>query len=189
MKTATCYLKSASPYSQSRHIDTPKKDRESADDYEKRTWRERLHVNGDGHVVISPMSFANCVKEAAKYLSIQIPGKGKSTYTKHFESGVMVLEPLVLASVAADVPGEWLFVPADGIRGSGKRVMKCFPKIEEWEGEVKFWVLDDTITQSVFEQVLRAAGLLIGLGRFRPRNCGIYGRFNCTKLVWEEANV
>lgn len=184
MKTATVHLKSVSPYGQSKHITAPKKDKESAKDYEARTWRERLHTDKEGYVFIPPMAFKNCVSEAAKYLSIQIPGKGKATYTKHFESGVLVIDGLQLPIKKEQVEGIWLFLPSDGKRGGGKRVDKCMPMIPEWEGKVQFLVLDETITEDVFEHVLREAGRFIGIGYFRPRNNGFWGRFGVEKITW-----
>jgi len=185
MKTAITMLKSKSSYSQSRHYQAPKLDKEGADAFERRTWRERMHVADDGHVFIPQMAFKNCLAEAAKYLSIQIAGKGKATYTKHFEAGVMVLDSLVLPIKAEDVPGEWLFVPASGRRGDGKRVMRCFPLIKTWEGEVQWHILDETITEDVFAEHLRQAGMFIGIGRFRPRNNGYYGRFSVESIRFE----
>ena len=184
MKTAVVKLKSFSPYSQSKHYTTPKLEKEGHKDYEARTWRDRLHTNDKGEVFIPPMSFKNCLSEAAKFLSLQIPGKGKSTYTKHFEAGVLVTDALYLGIQKEDVKGEWLFVPSDGIRGSGKRVDKCFPVIHEWSGDVTFYILDETVTQTVFKQVLEQAGSFIGVGRFRPRNNGFYGRFMVESLNW-----
>ena len=177
MKIYLAKFKGVAPYSQSKVVQVPREPKESADEHEKRTWRERLHVDPNGYVLIPPMSFKNCLSEAAKYLSIQIPGKGKSTYTKHFEAGVMMMEPVVLNIKKEDVPGEWFFVPADGKRGGSKRVMKCFPVIHDWGGELIINVLDETITKDVLEQHLREAGAFIGIGRFRPRNNGFYGRF------------
>lgn len=184
MKQAVAYLESISPYSQSRFHDTEKLSKENSQDYEERTWRDRLHRTDDGRVFIPPMSFKNALSEAAKFSSRQIPGKGKATYTKHFEAGILVMEPLILPVQVDDVPGEWLFVPADGVRGSGKRVKKCFPVIHQWEGEVTFHVLDDTITKDVFAQHLEEAGSFIGIGRFRPRNNGFYGRFGIKHISW-----
>ncbi len=190
MQIATANLESISPYSQSKHYEIEKIGRasgattESAKDYEIRTWRERCHVDDKGHVMIPPMAFKNALSEIAKYLAIQIPGKGKSTYTKHFEAGVMVLDGLTLPITKADVPGEWLFVPASGKRGDGKRVSKCFPVIQSWAGPVTFHILDDVITHEVFERHLVEAGNFIGIGRFRPRNNGYYGRFKVAKVSW-----
>ncbi len=183
MKVFECKLKSVTPLSMSKHHETPHLDKENPKDYENRTWRERLHSDQEGYVFIPPMCFKNCVAEAAKFLSLQVPGKGKTTYTKHFESGIIVSEGLRLPIKKEDVKGEWVFVPSDGKRGGGKRVMKCFPLIPEWKGRISFYVLDDTITKEVFEKVLREAGNLIGIMRFRPRNNGLYGRFEVSEVL------
>lgn len=187
MIIATAELEGISPYSQSKHHITPKKERELPKDYEERTWRERLHVNKDGNVYIPPMAFKNCIAEIAKFLGVQIPGKGKSTYTKHFEAGILVTDEVVLPIKKADVQGEWLFLPSDGKRGSGTRVDKCYPVIQEWKATVIFYILDEIITADVFRDHLERAGQFIGIGRFRPRNNGFYGRFKVIKLDWQQA--
>jgi hypothetical protein len=164
----------------------PKLEKEGNDDHEKRTWRERLNVTKDGNVFIPNGAFKNCLSEAAKYLGMQIPGKGKNLYTKHFVSGVMVPESLILPIKKEDVEGEWRHVPSDGRRGGTKRVLKCFPVIPEWHGEVMFHILDDTITESVFDYHLSQAGGFIGIGRWRPANNGMYGRFKIdSEIVFE----
>lgn len=185
MHTATAHLRSISPYSQGKYHNLESLDKEAKDDYERRTWKGRLHVNEEGNVVIPPMAFKNMLSEAARYLGIQIPGKGKSTYTKHFEAGVMVVEPMVLPVNGEDVQGEWLYVPSDGKRGGSKRVMRCFPIIHSWSGTVAIHVLDDTITKDVLLDHLQQGGQFIGIGRFRPRNNGYYGRFEVSKLEWK----
>lgn len=187
MFIATAKLKSVSRYSQSRYHATPKKDREIPIDYEKRTWRNRLHVTNDGHVFIPPMALKNSLSEAAKYLALQIPGKGKTTYTKHVEAGVLVVEPVVLPVKAADIDGEELFLPSDGKRGGGTRVLKVYPYVEEWEGTAQYMILDPIVTEDVFLRILKTAGSLIGIGRFRPRNNGYYGRFEVVSVEWKEA--
>lgn len=185
MHIAVAKLTGTTPYSQARYHATDKLDKESADDYERRTWRNKLHVNGDGKVFIPPMVFKNCLSEAAKFLGKQIPGKGKATYTKHFEAGVSVTDPVPLKCLAEEVRGEWVFVPASGVRGDGKRVLKCFPCIDKWDAEVTFMIFDPTITQAVFLEHLQEAGMFIGIGRFRPRNNGYFGRFRVDSMEWE----
>jgi len=186
MITATASLRSVSPYGQSRFHNSEKLEKEGPDAYERRTWRNKLHAMPDGRIFIPPMAFKNCLSEAAKYLGMQIPGKGKSTFTKHFEAGVLVTEPLVLPTKAADAEGLWLLVPASGRRGDGKRVQKCFPFISEWSGNVTFLILDETITEAVFKYHLDQAGKFIGIGYFRPRNNGFWGRFALDKLTWSK---
>lgn len=185
MKKATAHLKSSTPYSQSKFYNTPKLEREIHKDYEARTWRDRCHENEDGNVFIPPMAFKNCLSESAKYLSLQVPGKGKATYTKHFEAGLLVMDPLVLPIKKEDVQGEWLYVPSDGRRGGTTRVEKCFPVIKSWEGKIDIYIIDEIITKDVLLQHLTMAGMLIGIGRFRPRNNGFYGRFTVEDLVIE----
>lgn len=178
-------LKSNSPISFGRYYEQefPKDKKNETDKaYEERTWRERVHTDGNGNLLIPPFAFKNCLDGAAKYTSTQIPGKGKATYTKHFRSGVLVLEPLVLPIKKADVKGEWRHVPSDGTPGGAKRVMKCFPVIPSWEGEVTFTVLDPLITTEILKDTLIQAGQFIGVGSFRPQNGGIFGRFTVESI-------
>jgi hypothetical protein len=185
MRVAFASLKSVSPYSQSRPVQSIKTRDQTHDEFEQATWKERCHVDNKGIVFIPPMNFKNCIAEAAKYKSIQIPGKGKSTYTKHFEAGILCKEPLSLGVKLADVKGERLFVPASGKRGDGKRVWKTFPVFSEWEGAVEFLILDEIIDEETFELHLVDAGQFIGIGRFRPRNNGFYGRFSVEGIDWK----
>ena len=189
MLVAKAQLKSASPYSQSRPVQSKKTTGEGADAFEERTWRERMHVNEDGHVFIPPMAIKNCLSEVAKFLSESVPGKGKATYTKHFEAGLLVVEPVVLGIKADDVVGERLFVPADGRRGGGKRVWKTFPVIPSWTGVTEIIILDPVLTDkpAKVEEYLKHAGRFIGMGRFRPRNNGFYGRFTVEKFETAES--
>ena len=184
MKIATVSLKSVSPYSQSRAHETPKIDRETSDAHEQRTWREKCHYRKDGQLFIPPMAFKMALDTAAKMLGMQIPGKGKSTYTKFFESGVLVMEGPNLPIKKDDVPFDRIHANADGVRGSGKRVWRIFPRIDEWSAEVDFHVLANEITQDVFEEHLRQAGAFVGIGRFRPKQGGFYGRFEVERIKW-----
>jgi hypothetical protein len=196
MMRVTVKLKSVSPYSQSRPIQSAKATGEGSDAFEERTWRERLHVDEHGQVFIPPMAVKNALPEAAKFLGESVPGKGKATWTKHFEAGLLIVDPIPLGIEASKVQGERLFVPADGVRGSGKRVWKVFPVIPEWAGTVEINVLDPLLisdiekcakdlSKSALYRHLEYAGKFIGLGRFRPRNNGFYGRFTVVKFTVE----
>jgi hypothetical protein len=185
IRTATATLKSLTPYSQSRHYEVEKESStESSRAYEERTWRGRMHTDEAGLLVIPAMSLKNCLAEAAKFLGKTVPGKGKATYTKHFEAGVMVTDSMATGLKAADVKPEVLFVPSDGVRGSGKRVTKWFPFIPAWTGTIDIVIIDDTISEQAFIDHLVAAGQFIGIGRFRPRNNGFYGRFALVDCTW-----
>jgi hypothetical protein len=192
MKIAICELQSESPISFSKFVNVSKNVGETHAQHEERTWREKLHVNDDGYVIIPPMMFKNALSQAASYLGIQRPGKGKRTFLKHFEAGIMVTEPLILDLKKEDVQGEWLYVPSDGRRGGTTRVEKMFPIIPSWKGTVKFYIIDETVMEQLpdkngkaaFEYHLEEAGKFIGLGRFRPRNNGYYGRFKVVSIKY-----
>ena len=182
---ATLYhatLKSISPYSQSQRFQSKKESQETHDAFEKRVWRERLHVDKDGNVFIPPMAFRNALNEAAKFLSMKIPGQGQKTYTKIFERGLLLCDEIPLPVKAAEVPGQWLFVPADGKPGGGTRVDRCFPVIQAWEAKVPIHTLHDLITEEILRLHLEAAGSYIGIGYFRPQNRGYWGRFEVVGL-------
>lgn len=185
MKTATVKIKGISVLQQGRYHKTEKLEKESADDYEKRTWKNRLHTDKDGMVYLPPMAFKKSIETAAKYLSIPIKGKGKALYTKHFRSGILVPEAVPLGIHKDDVGGTWVLGNSQGRSGSaGPRVEKCFPTIHDWGGTVVYLILDEIITETVFSQCLIESGNLIGIGVFRPENGGYHGRFKVEKIKW-----
>ena len=184
MRQVTVKIRGLSPYSQSRMHDTPKLDKETADAYEKRTWREKCTTDEKGRLRIPEMAFKQALPVAARKLGMQIPGRGKSTYTKFFEGDVICTGTTPLAMTKDKVPGITINANSDGVRGSGKRVKRTFPQVEHWETEAEFLITDDTITPEVFETVLRAAGSGVGIGRFRPENGGINGRFEPVEFRW-----
>jgi len=184
MHTANVTLKSISAYSQSAALQSSRKPNESHEDFDLRCWRERMHVTEDGKVFIPAMAFKNALASAGKWLGKSIPGKGKSTYAKRIEAGVMVIEDMILNVKAENIKCEKLFVPADGKRGGSTRVFRNFPLIPSWEGTIVFTILDDIITKDVFKEHLEQAGMFIGIGRFRPQSNGTYGRFNIEKFTW-----
>ena len=186
MRIARCHLTSISPYSQSKMIRAERGERETDKEHEKRVWRERSHYNAEGQCYIPPTAFKNMIAEAAKFTPRTGPTGGKSTWTKNFEAGILVVDPLMLGVHVDEMQSEMLNVPSRGRPGPGPRVDKIFPLFEKWSGWVEFLVYDDSITEEIFELYLREAGSFIGVGRFRPRNRGFYGRFKIDKIEWLE---
>lgn len=189
MKTATVKLKSASPYSQSRlysEAEVPKLEKESHADRDLRCWRFHQHYDPKtGEVFIPPMALKNALMEAAQYLGEKIPGKRNATWTKHFMAGVLCADPVPLGVNKDKTQCESFPCHADGKRGSGTRVTRTFPVIREWSGTATFLIFDETITEQAFRHHLEEAGKFIGIGRFRPRNGGFYGRFAIESMTWE----
>lgn len=185
MRKVTVTIQGLSPYSQSRMHDTPKLDKERPDEYEARTWREKMTTDVNGMVVIPAMAFKQALPVAARKLGTQIPGRGKSTYTKYFEADVICIADAPIGIHKDDVPSRAINCNSDGVRGSGKRVKRLFPQVSQWATVADFMIFDDTVTEQVFEQVFAAAGMGVGIGRFRPENGGLNGRFKAIQFDWD----
>jgi len=185
-RTVTATLVGISAYSQSKAHDTPFLEKESHEDHDIRTWREKAHYDPKTReVFMPPMGMKMAIAEAAKRLSIKIPGKRSATYTKNFMSGVIAPEPIRLGVTVDDLQSEAVFCNADGIRGSGKRVMRRFPIVPAgWKATATLMIIDDEIPQDVFLRCWMEAGNLIGVGRFRPEKGGYLGRFEVKNVKW-----
>jgi len=185
MKTCIITLKSLSPYAQSRYHNTPKLEGEQPDAWEDRTWQNKAHTDPNGNVFISPMAIAIAIKEACKFLNKKIPGRRNETWTKHFESGILVALPMDLGINIKDVEKRSIRCSSDGTIGGKSKVTRHFPTVNSWKGSTEVVVLDDMITQEIFSEVLFTAGNLIGLGAFRVRNRGYFGRFEVISIKWK----
>lgn len=190
MKTYEIQLESTTPIVFSKQLDPvkhPKEDREGHGEYDERIWREKAHWNGhngDGKAIIPSVYFKRALEGCAKYLGIQIPGKGKSTYTKHFLSGVQIIgEGIDLGIKRADIDSVAISCNSDGKRGGGSRVTRRFPTVPKWKGTIKVLVVDEIITAKVLQEHLEKAGMLIGIGSFRLEKGNSSGGFKVTKMT------
>lgn len=194
MRVLTVTINGTTPYSQSRAFDPDtlpkdlqKQPKETHDDYDKRVWREKTTTDDSGQIVVPAASFKQAIDSAAKMLSIQIPGKGKATYTKEFVRGIAIFEPLPLGVKKDKVPFVRIHANADGIRGSGKRVFRTFPVVPApWGGKLTIHVISESVPDDIVERVVKASGLFVGVGRFRPENGGTNGRYEVSDFKWSE---
>lgn len=189
MRLCIVDLTSVTPYSQSKMVDVdvhPKKEKEGHGDYDIRMWKEKSSFDASGQVVIPQMALKMAVDEAVKRLNISIPGRGKSTYSKFFVAGQICEADVPIGVTRDQLQYIDIWANADGIRGSGKRVKRRFPYVQEWRGQAKFAILDDVIPSAVFEKAMTEAGRLVGIGRFRPEKGGFLGRFTTTNFTWTE---
>jgi len=186
MKKATVKLYSLTPTTFGKFHQAPKLEKELPDAYEQRTWKEKAHYTDDLFVKIPGTMIGNCIRESAKFLSLQIPGKGKSTYSKHFDAGIIIYNDIKTEIHKNDLQGHIQHVPSDGTPGGTRRVLKVFPIVQEWGGQIEILIGDDIITADVFEKVIKNAGSLIGIGTWRPRNRGMNGRFIVEDIKWND---
>jgi hypothetical protein len=179
-----------SPYSQSAKHGTEMLDRETHEDYDARTWREKCTTNPQGQVCIPSMALKQCLDTSAYKLGIKVPNRRGATYKNFFASGffcnadVPIANGKILQKTDADMVK--INANADGVRGSGKRVTRRFPEFVKWNGIAEFTITDDIITREIFETHVKAAGMIVGIGRFRPENGGKNGRFRATKFEWTD---
>jgi hypothetical protein len=191
MQVAIARLRGTSPLLFGKQIDQedfPKKAKETHDTYEKRTWRERCHYKDDGTLFIPAFAIKRMLENTAKYKGDKIKGQGQKTWTAKFRAGLQVENDMLLegAPKVEAVPSMGKSVPSDGKSGGAKRVKRYFPIVQEWSGEVRILLLDPFIQRDVVEDYLNAAGVVNGLGTWRPQNGGNYGRFTVESVEWEE---
>ncbi|MBN2631577.1 MAG: hypothetical protein JXR75_13685 [Rhodobacteraceae bacterium] len=185
--SATVTITGLSPLSQSRQHDDAKLQGESHEDYDKRTWRSKLNIDrSTGLVIIPAHGMHQAMIAAAKYSGEQIPGQGKKTWTAKFTTGLSFVGN-VETGLRPDAAIETVVsCNADGVRGSGKRVMRRFPIYYQWSATFEVMILDPIITEAQFHKTLEMAGMFIGIGRFRPEKGGTNGRFKVSKIVWQD---
>jgi hypothetical protein len=189
MKTsvASLTITGMSTYSQSRQHGAPKLEGESHEDYDTRTWREKMTVSPTTRTVVIPAhGMMQCLTAAAKYSKKQIPGQGKATWTAKFASGIALLEDIDTGISPDDAIPHAISVNADGVRGSGRRVIRTFPIFLQWQASFDVHILDPIITEPVFREFVEMAGMFIGIGRFRPEKGGTNGRFKIARLQWQD---
>lgn len=187
MYKITATLKSASPLVYGKVVTEPKKKNEAHEAYEQRTWQLKTHNNKEG-LFIPGNALKNMFVNTARFLSETVPGKGKATFTKNFEVGLMVFDNIYLSKTLDDIEPLVMHVPSDGKTGGTKRVWKTFPLLEEWEGKTEFFIVDQLLKDNVdkVQDYLEHGGKFIGLLTFRPRQGGQYGRFEVTNFNVEE---
>lgn len=207
MRTAIATLVSTSAYSQSRPLDGDddyvKPKRGEHNEYESKIWPKRAHLQdvtiGEDTkkaIYIPPMAFKLALHRAATMLGMRIPGKATSTYTKYFLSGILCMEPVILRTIGEgkiitidSIRCDRIYAHANGQRGSGTRVWRMYPRVDEWQADVAFHLLSDDIPEDVFEEHLEKAGAFVGIGRYRPEVGGFYGRFKVENIRWVETVV
>lgn len=183
-----------SPYSQSAMHDTPMLDRETHEDFDIRTWREKCTTNGNGEVCIPAMGLKQAIDSAAYKLGVKVPNRRGATFKNFFTSGYFCDNDAPLVNGK----GFWtkdeaeliiINAHADGRRGSGTRVKRRFPQFPTWSATAEFTITDDIITREIFEHHVKAAGMIVGIGRFRPENGGKNGRFRVEEFEWRDMQI
>lgn len=186
MRTATFHIEGLSPYSFSKPHETPRLEKEGHDDYDKRTYLEKAHADPKTDEAFIPgTAFKFAIADAAKRLSIKIPGKRQQTYTKNMLAGIICFEPARLGVTRDKLAHIDVYAHANAVRGPGARVWRRFPQtVPNWKTTLQLVVIDDEIPNEIIERCVSEAGNLLGVGRFRPATGGFLGRWTVKSVKW-----
>lgn len=182
------------PYSQSAQHEAEMLERESHNDYEKRTWQKKCTLTPEGQIAIPAMAIKQCLDSTSFKLGEKVPGRGTAKFKGFFLSGMLVEDDIPIFSgkkplVVKDAVPKTISCNVDGVRGSGKRVPRTFPHFFNWNAVASILITDNIITEAVFERHAHASGLIVGIGRFRAEKGGTNGRFRIAKIEWEEVKL
>lgn len=190
MRIATVKVKGLTPYSQSRPHQSVKEKSESFDEFENRAWREHIHVDEDGDVVMPISVILKGMASSAQYLSAggELKKRGTAKWTQNFRAGLAMAKAAKIGKKPEDARPERVFCKANPAnpKGSGS-VWRVFPIFDEWSATLEIHLLDDTIPEDVFTKVTEAFGLFNGVGRARPQMSPYgLGRFVVVEVVIKE---
>jgi hypothetical protein len=174
-------LRSMSPYSQSRPHQEPQFENEAPGDYDKRTWRSHLHVE-NASVVLPAKALYTSICDGAVYSMRKV--SGNYSWTKKFESGMIIFENPSLGIHPDDVGFIDVYCDSKGKRNGTSRVMRRYPQIPEWETTFDLHIIDPILTEDIVAEMISMGGLYKGIGRYRPENRGTNGRFQLKSMVW-----
>ena len=190
LKAASTPLGFGAPVHEQKNAD------ETHEQFDARTWREKCHVNSKGQVLMNAMAIKKALHHAAKRAGDSIPGKGKQKFAPRILEGVVIEGSPVIHVDGVPITKEHLgkerlYVPSDGKVGGTTRVWRTFPVIEDgWSMEVSMLSFDPDLNANVerVEEYLVRAGMMGGLGRYRPssQSGGHYGRFTVENFTTEK---
>jgi len=184
MRLVTLEIEGLTPYSQSRALQSTKEKDEEHNTFDSRIWPEHIHADEDGNVVIPAVAILQGLAKAASYLGKggALKKKANATWAENFRCGLAIARSPALDTKQKARP-ERCYCHANGQRSSGTRVWRTFPIWDDWKATVLVHILDDSIPEDIFGKVAEAAGLFIGIGRYRPENGGYLGRFTVKKAT------
>ena len=151
-------------------------------------WREKMYVNGAGHVCWPSENIHECMKSGTIYWGAKIPGAGNKKYAD------LVARAIVPEEMEISVPGEYDFLTPDNERyitpfgkevngnpsnfkGSSK-VFKIRPLIRPWGGSFLLHVFDARLSVEILRNILSMSAMFVGLSDWRPK----FGRFELVSI-------
>ena len=136
----------------------------------------KLYTDDDGMIGIPQPNLFRCIIDAGKYFKA-----GRRTITTQKSSlipGCVAVDPIFIQlqhEQAWKVDSRPVRIPA-----TGGRIIAHRPCFDDWSLTFNVELDEDIISESLFRDIVDAAGSRVGLGDFRPDNKGPFGRFVVT---------
>ena len=182
MSKASFVAVGKTPYMFGRPYVIQKKNEETGEQFEERSWIYRTNLDEENYLCCSGAAFQKSLCWAAGWLNKKIPGERGKTYKARFVAGLMVpsatfrfegLGPLDPDNLAESFLQygykKSLFVDSKGqTGGKNSRVWRHYPMLNAgWRVNVEMLVLDNMITAEIFEKHATTAGFFDGIGSMR----------------------
>lgn len=186
MYDATATLVGMSGFIFGKQVSAAKERKESHEEFDERTWKEKIRVNDEGFIYMPGIALKACLCSTAKYAGMKIPGGRQRTYTQPFTRGLQCFEPILFDKKIGDI--ELMRLPVIAEPGSTKetRVPRIFPYLPEWTAKVRVRILDEIINTEVLAEHFNLSGIMTGMGTWRPERGREYGTYRVMDFKTEE---
>jgi len=147
-------------------------------EWEKKNWRRRALRDKKGNVIIPVIWIKSAFVNACKHSLINpnYTSTKKGTYTRYAEA--MYFDNTTFKCNEKDLILVEAYMGAQGA-GSKTKVLKSYPKIEEWKTNVEVSDPDGRMTKEELKTLFEFAGRFEGIGDFRKIN---HGRFEVESI-------
>lgn len=147
-------------------------------DWEQNNWKRKAEKDKDGNVIIPIRWIKACFVNACKH-SRKVPlfaTTKKETYTRYAES--LYFTDSSFKCKEKELIELKAYMGAQGA-GSKTKVLKIYPKLDEWETTFKIMDGLGRMTIEEMKELFEFAGIIEGIGDFRKVNAG---RFELVSL-------
>lgn len=134
--------------------------------------RLRLYLDSDGHFCHPSEAFTRAMVKA-------VAGKkfGKLFATAAMKGSVFITETLSIIEDANGKPLKKYDIDRRSVVVGKARVLRCRPIFEEWSIRVALEINTAILNPDMVRESLALAGMIVGVGDFRPEKGGRFGRF------------
>jgi len=144
-------------------------------------WKKTIYFDEKMGVYLPSTVFEACMIYAGKQFKVT----GRKTATEYIKSGVYCMEEflpfLVNGSPIKTLDDERIIVDKRTVKNPSTkgRNMRYRAKFDNWSSEFVLMVTsDDYITLELLEDIIKYAGMYVGVGDYRPR----FGRFTLESI-------